>query len=163
MKADLEPASLSAIVRTAVDAFGAAARERTVVDAPKGGSLVGLWDTALVQRLVANLIGNALKYSPQGTRVRVTVSAGSPGHARLVVADDGIGMSPEEIATAFDRFARGDRTRQAGIPGLGLGLYACLGIVAVHGGTIAIASDGPDRGTTVTVELPLIDGAALED
>ena len=95
--------------------------------------------------------------------MRVTVSAGSAGHARLVVADHGIGMEPDELATAFDRFARSSRTRQAGIPGLGLGLYACRGIVTAHGGTIVIESDGHDRGTTVTVELPLIDGTALED
>jgi signal transduction histidine kinase len=163
MLADLEPASLAALVRTAVDAFGAAARERIVVDAPPGGTLIGLWDASLVQRLVTNLIGNAVKYSPHGTQVRVTVEPGAPGYARLIVADEGLGMAPDEIATAFDRFARGSRTRQAGIPGLGLGLYACRGIVTAHEGTIRIESDGPDRGTTVTVELPLIDGSALED
>jgi signal transduction histidine kinase len=163
MKTELEPASLSAIVRGAVEVFGASARDRIIVDTPPGGTLIGLWDTALVHRLVANIIGNALKYSPPSASVRVTVSEGSRGHARLVVSDEGIGMAPEEIATAFDRFARGARTRQAGISGLGLGLYACRGIVTAHKGTIEIASDGPDRGTTVTVELPLMDGSALED
>jgi signal transduction histidine kinase len=72
-------------------------------------------------------------------------------------------MSPDELASAFERFARAERTRAAGIPGLGLGLYACRGIVTAHGGTIAIASEGADRGTTVTVELPLLDRTALED
>ena len=163
LEADLEPASLGAIVRSAVDAFGASARERVTVEAPSGGSLIGLWDTALVQRLVANLVGNALKYSPAGSPVRVTASPGSSGYARLVVADEGIGMDADELQTAFERFVRADRPRQAGIPGLGLGLYACRGIVNAHGGTIVIASDGHDRGTTVTVELPLIDGSILED
>jgi signal transduction histidine kinase len=163
IEADLEPASLGAIVRSAVDAFGSSARERVIVQAPPGGTLIGLWDTMLLQRVVANLVGNALKYSPQGSPVQVTVAAGSPGHARLVVADQGIGMAPDELAAAFERFARSSRTRQAGIPGLGLGLYACRGIVNAHGGTIAIDSAGHDRGATVTVELPLIDGTALED
>jgi signal transduction histidine kinase len=80
-----------------------------------------------------------------------------------VIEDDGLGMSPEELEIAFERFSRAERTRVAGIPGLGLGLYACRGIVTAHGGTIAIASDGPDRGTTATVELPLMEGTELDD
>ena len=62
----------------------------------------------------------------------------------------------------FDRFVRADRARAEGIPGLGLGLYACRGIVAAHGGTMVLHSDGPGSGTTVVVALPLIgdDGEA---
>ena len=163
LEADPEPVSLAAVVRTVVDSFGAAARDRFVVEAPPGGALVGLWDAALIQRLVANLLGNALKYSPSGGQVVITVSVGRPSFARLVIEDDGIGMSPEELDVAFERFARAERTRAAGIPGLGLGLYACRGIVTAHGGTITIASDGADLGTTVTVELPLMDGTELDD
>ena len=163
LEADPEPVSLAAVVRTAVESFGAAARDRFAIEAPPGGALVGLWDAALIQRLVANLLGNALKYSPSGGQVVITVSVGDPGFARLVIEDEGIGMSPEELDIAFERFARAERTRAAGIPGLGLGLYACRGIVTAHGGTISIASDGADQGTRVTVELPLMDGTELDD
>jgi signal transduction histidine kinase len=163
LEADPEPVSLAAAVRATVESFGEAARERVLVDAPSGAVLIGLWDAALIGRLVTNLLANALKYSPGGGPVRVIVTDPRPGWARLVVSDEGIGMTSDELATAFERFARAPRTREAGIPGLGLGLYACHGIVAAHGGAIAITSDGTDRGTTVTVELPLIDGADLAD
>jgi signal transduction histidine kinase len=163
LEADVEPVSLAAVVRTVVESFGSAVRDRFVVEAPPGGALVGLWDAALIQRLVVNLVGNALKYSPAGGPVVITVSVGRPGFARLVIEDDGIGMSPNELEVAFERFARSERTRDAGIPGLGLGLYACRGIVVAHGGSIALASDGADHGTTVTVELPLMDGTEPAD
>jgi signal transduction histidine kinase len=163
LDANVEPVSLTAVVRTALGSFGVDARARIDLEAPPGAALVGLWDGALIGRLVVNLISNALKYSPVSSTVRITVGEGGAGRARLVVADDGLGMSPDELSSAFERFARAERTRAAGIPGLGLGLYACRGIVTAHGGTIAIASEGADRGTTVTVELPLLDRTALED
>jgi signal transduction histidine kinase len=158
-----EPASLAAIVREAVEALGGSARKRVKVDAPAGGQLIGLWDARQLRRLAANLVGNALKYSPAGAPVLVQVSPGSSGSARLVVIDSGLGMTSEEQAVAFERFVRGERARRDGIPGLGLGLYACQGIVASHGGSISLHSDGPGRGTTVTVELPLMEPDELPD
>jgi signal transduction histidine kinase len=66
-------------------------------------------------------------------------------------------MNRDELAAVFDRFSRAERVRRLGVPGLGLGLYACRGIVTIHGGTIVVTSDGPGTGTTVVVELPLLD------
>lgn len=153
---DAEPASLEAIVRETAESLGPAARARLTIVAPSDHRLIGLWDEGLLKRLVANLLGNALKYSGPAGPVTVTVGAGEPGRARLTVTDRGLGMTEDELATAFDRFVRADRARRSGIPGLGLGLYACRGIVTAHGGTIAIASDGADLGTTIVVELPLL-------
>ena len=65
------------------------------------------------------------------------------GTAQLEVRDHGMGLSTEEATSVFDRFVRADRARAQGIPGLGLGLYACRGIIAAHGGTIVLHSDGP--------------------
>jgi signal transduction histidine kinase len=163
LEPELEPASLEAIVRQAIAVFGAAARERVVLTVPSGNHLIGLWDPGLIHRLVANLVGNALKYSPVDRPVRVSIEPGDDHHARLLVEDEGLGMSAEELATVFDRFSRADRVRQQGIPGLGLGLYACRGIVLAHGGTIDLRSAGHDRGTTVEIALPLMDEAAGED
>ena len=160
---DPEPVSLDAVVRETVETLGQAARRRIVVEVSDGPRLIGLWDAGLLRRLVANLIGNALKYSPAGGDVHIDVGPSGTEHARLVVADAGLGMAPEELATVFERFARADRVRGQGIPGLGLGLYACHGIVLAHGGTIALHSDGPGRGTTVIVELPLLDVETIED
>lgn len=159
---DPEPASLEAIVGSSIAAFGEAARARVTVDQPEGRHLIGLWDVRLLHRLVANLVGNALKYSgPDGT-VRVSVAAAGPRLARLVVQDTGIGMSADELTAVFERFVRTPEARDSGVPGLGLGLYACRGIVLAHGGTIDLHSDGPGSGTTVTVELPLLAEDAVD-
>jgi len=163
LRPDPEPASLEEIVRTAVASFGDAARSRVTLDVPEGRHVIGLWDATLLRRVVANLVGNALKYSGPGGQVTVSVTASqatAPGQlasGRLTVADDGLGMSPAETAVVFERFTRADRVRSQGIPGLGLGLYACRGIVAAHGGTIELRSPGANLGTVAIVRLPLLD------
>ena len=159
---DLEPTSLEAVVREATDAFGEADRARLHIDLD-GPHLIGLWDAGLLRRVVTNLVGNALKYSPDGGPVRISIGHATPDRARLTVADDCLCMAPDELDATFARFSRADRVRRQGIPGLGLGLYACRGIVTAHGGTISVTSDGPGRGTTVTVELPLLDIDDIED
>jgi two-component system phosphate regulon sensor histidine kinase PhoR len=152
---DPEPASLEEIVRSSLAAFGESARERVTVQAPEGRHLIGLWDAQLLHRVVANLVGNALKYS--GGPVLVRVEGGPGAVARMTVLDQGLGMTEAELGAVFERFSRADRVRSEGIPGLGLGLYACRGIITAHGGTIQLHSDGQGKGTTVVVELPLID------
>jgi signal transduction histidine kinase len=160
---DPEPVSLEAVVHDTVAAFGAADRTRMRIDVADGPRLIGLWDAGLLRRLVANLVGNALKYSPGGTEVMIVVGPGESDRARLIVRDRGLGMSREELDAVFGRFARADRVRRQGIPGLGLGLYACHGIVAAHGGTIVVTSDGAGQGAVVTVDLPLLNVDGVED
>ncbi len=157
-----EPASLEEIVRSSVAAFGEIARSRVTMAVPEGRHLIGLWDERLLHRVVANLVGNALKYGADGP-VRVEVGPGDTGFAQLNVEDQGLGMTPEEIGMVFQRFVRADRARNEGIPGLGLGLYACRGIVAAHSGTIEIRSSGAGHGTTVVVALPLLADDDLDD
>jgi signal transduction histidine kinase len=115
-----------------------------------------LWDPHYLRRVAINLLGNALKYSPADQRVDVHIDEGRPGWVALTVRDRGMGLSEEERARIFERFARAPRARDACIPGLGLGLYACRGIVAAHGGDIDVHSDGEGLGTTIIVELPLL-------
>lgn len=157
LNADPEPASLEAIVREAIEAFGASARARVALGMHDGPHLIGLWDPRLLRRVVVNLVSNALKYSPEDGQVRVAVGPGRTGWARLTVADDGIGMSADELGSVFERFTRAERARRLGASGLGLGLYACRGIVTAHAGTIEVTSDGHGAGTTVVVELLLLD------
>ena len=163
LQPDLEPTSLEEVVRSSVTAFGEAARSRVVVEVPAGRHLIGLWDSRLLHRLVANLVGNALKYSGPDGNVLVRVGPAAPGVARMTVHDEGLGMTTDEISGVFERFVRADRARRQGLPGLGLGLYACKGIVAAHGGTIELQSPGPGQGTTVIVELPLLDESTIID
>ncbi len=157
-----EPASLEALVQDSIQMFGAAARERIAVRAPGGPHLIGMWDPRLIHRLVANLVGNALKYSASDAPVTVTLERAPGPVGRITVMDEGLGMSDHELTTVFDRVARADRVRERGIPGLGLGLYACRGIATAHGGTIEVRSGGHDQGTTVVIELPLMDDATAD-
>lgn len=153
-----EPASLGPLVRQSIEMFGTDARARVQVETSDRERLIGMWDPRLMHRLVANLVGNALKYSGPEDQVEVELGRGSPGMARMEIRDHGLGMTADELSAVFERFTRADRARRQGIPGLGLGLYACRGIVTAHGGTIRLESDGEDHGTTVVVELPLLDG-----
>jgi signal transduction histidine kinase len=157
LDADLEPASLEHIVRDAVGALGAEGRARVTVEVERDGSLIGLWDSRLLHRLVSNLVGNALKYSPADQPVVVEIGPGEGETVCLTVRDNGMGMADDELEQVFERFARTERARQSGASGLGLGLYACRGIVLAHGGTITVESDGHDRGTTVVVTLPRLE------
>jgi signal transduction histidine kinase len=155
LEPELEPAKLDAVVADAL-ALLDAETQRQIDFEPSADPLVGLWDPHLLRRVVSNLISNALKYSPGGGRIEIATRRAGDGLAQLDIRDQGMGLTPEEAETVFDRFARADRARAQGIPGLGLGLYACRGIVAAHGGTLVLQSDGPGTGTTVVVALPLI-------
>ena len=163
LDADLEPAELEHLVRDAIGALGQEGRERVRIEVARSGGLIGLWDPHLLHRLVANLVGNALKYSPADAPVDVAIGPGDGPTVRLVVRDRGIGMDSDELGNVFERFARTDRARRSGASGLGLGLYACRGIVLAHGGTIAVESAGPDQGTTVIVTLPRLEDVGDAD
>jgi K+-sensing histidine kinase KdpD len=156
LEPDLEPARLDAIVSDALTLLDVDTRQQIDFE-PSTDHLVGLWDAHLIRRVVSNLISNALKYSPRGGRIEIEVGRAADGIAQLEIRDHGMGLSTQEATSVFDRFARADRARAEGIPGLGLGLYACRGIVAAHRGTIVLHSDGPGTGTTVVVALPLIE------
>jgi CheY-like chemotaxis protein len=103
---------------------------------------------------VWNLLSNAVKFTPKEGKVQVLLQRVN-SHIEIAVADTGSGIDPEFLMHAFDRFrqADGSSTRQHG--GLGLGLSIVRHLVELHGGSARITSPGRDRGTTVTVELPL--------
>jgi PAS domain S-box-containing protein len=118
-------------------------------------SLVGQWDVARLERVLDNLLSNALKYSPDGGEVIVSIarSEGPAPGARLSVSDQGIGISKEDLPYVFDRYRRGGNV-QAGIAGSGVGLTSVKLIVEQHGGAVDIQSH-EGQGTTVTVRVPL--------
>jgi two-component system sensor histidine kinase KdpD len=113
-------------------------------------------DAALVVQLFGNLLDNAAKYTPAGTRV--SLSAAVDGDFVCVtVDDDGPGFPPGDPERLFDRFRRGDR--EATIVGAGLGLAICRAIVRAHGGTI-VARRRPERGTRFELTLPVVERRA---
>ena len=111
-----------------------------------------LGDAEALERVVTNLVGNAVKFTPSGGRVTVTLACEEPS-VRLEVRDTGIGISPEDQQHLFTRFYRTAAATQLAIQGSGLGLSIVQAIVSRHGGEVAVESV-PDVGTAVTVRLP---------
>lgn len=108
-------------------------------------------DVLRVQQVVANLVSNALKYSPDGGYVEIDVSA-EAGEAILEVTDQGLGIEEADLPHIFEPFRRAARSAHA-VPGVGLGLSISRRIIAAHGGRIDVRSK-PGSGTTFTVGLP---------
>jgi two-component system OmpR family sensor kinase len=110
-------------------------------------------DEGRLRRLVANLVDNAVKYTPEDGRITLSL-ARDANFARLEVADNGIGIPANELPRIFDRFYRVDRARSRASGGTGLGLAIVKGIAERHGGRVAVSSR-PGQGTSFTVWLKL--------
>jgi signal transduction histidine kinase len=110
-------------------------------------------DPDKVKQLLLNLLVNARDACDDGGRVRVHVGLADERNARITVEDDGRGIARAEIGRIFEPFHT-SKTR-----GLGLGLFLCERIAALHGGTIRAESDGPGRGSRFVVTLPVGAGA----
>jgi len=110
-------------------------------------------DTERVGQIVRHLLSNAIKFTPSGGQIGVSL-ASSPTAVVLTVRDTGVGIPTDFLPFVFDQFRQADarRTRQFG--GLGIGLTIVHELVALHGGMVRASSDGPLRGTAVRVELP---------
>jgi two-component system OmpR family sensor kinase len=146
-----------------------AGRDAAVVDHGRAitvdadGPLMVRGDSDRLRQVVANLLGNALVHTPEGTPVEITATAapsagagtGVGERAVIEVVDHGPGMSDEAVAHAFERFYRADRSRSRNHGGSGLGLAIVHAIVTSHGGTVTLTST-EGEGTTARVELPLL-------
>jgi excisionase family DNA binding protein/PAS domain S-box-containing protein len=153
---DRQPTDLAALVRTVVDGVrGLSQHEICVEIAAAAAGLEAYVDAARMERVVANLLHNAVKYTPDGDpiTVRLTREHGVAPEAVITVQDQGIGIPEVDLPHIFERFRRGgNAVRHFG--GTGLGLASVRGIVEQHGGTVAVESqDGV--GSTFTVRLPL--------
>ena len=150
-KLAVEEVDVGGIVRDAYELFQPVAEDKGVnlvvqidTDLKVRGALQGL------QRMLANLIDNALNYTARHGTVTVSVS-GNDKHGIIAVKDTGIGIPPEDLPYIFRRFYRCDRSRSR--PGTGLGLSLAQAIVHAHRGEISVTST-PNVGTTFTVRLP---------
>jgi two-component system phosphate regulon sensor histidine kinase PhoR len=108
-------------------------------------------DMDRLEQVVANLLANAVKFTPEGGRISVRLSE-SNGVAELVVEDSGIGISEDDLGRMFERFFRAASATEQAIPGTGLGLAISKGIVDAHGGSLAVESE-LGRGSAFTVRL----------
>jgi len=118
--------------------------------------LVADIDARRMEQVVTNLVGNAMKYSPQGGHVIITIEEETTAQAMCIgVQDTGIGIPKQQQAQIFGRFMRADNALAWGISGTGLGLYLCRELVERHGGQIWFESE-EGAGSTFSVSLPLV-------
>lgn len=112
-------------------------------------------DQVKIRQVLANLIDNAIKYTPSGW-VRVSLSRGRGAKQEYVVTveDSGIGIPPEEIPTLFSKFHRASNVQGANVSGTGLGLYIAKRLVEAHSGSIRIFSEGRGKGSRFVITLP---------
>lgn len=152
---NLEPFPIGELLQDVVQKFTLAARDRGVaieVDAMAAATMVHA-DIALLERVLDNLIDNALRHTPAGGRVTVQ-SQPHGDRVRIAVTDSGPGLTLEEAACAFDRFYRGDPGRSTSTGQSGLGLAIVKSILELHGSDVAVESR-PGCGASFYFDLPL--------
>jgi len=156
---DLRPEAcdLRDLARATVALFEPTAPAHQLAASVPDEPVLAVCDPVRVEQVLANLVSNAIKYSPEGGAVRVAVTRGPDGVA-LSVTDVGRGMTPEELGRVFEPFQRVGAA-QGTIPGTGLGLFVARRIVEAHGGRITVESE-PGRGSTFRVHLPAGEGEA---
>ena len=112
-------------------------------------------DRMRMSQALGNVVSNAIHCSEAGESIAIRAGLENDETLVISVADDGIGIQAADLPRVFDRFSRTDQSRSRGVAGTGLGLAITRAIIEGHGGTIAIAGDGPGQGATVMIRLPL--------
>jgi len=160
----IEEVDLRTVAVAVVDGLRPAAEARGVkvkVSAePRSGEVLG--DRDRLQQIMWNLLGNAIKFTPRGGQVEVSL-----GHSEslvvLEVRDSGQGIRPDFLPRIFDRFSQQDTSITRGQAGLGLGLAITRHLVELHGGQISVSSAGENQGATFRVEIPIVAVRELKD
>jgi signal transduction histidine kinase/CheY-like chemotaxis protein len=156
IRLDVQRIELAPVVVAAVDAVRPSAEAkglvlRTTID-PNTAPVLG--DPNRLQQVVWNLLTNAVKFTPKGGKIDVIVQRVN-SHAEITVQDHGIGVTPEFLPHLFERFRQADSSTTRTYGGLGLGLSIVKQLVELHGGVIHAESEGPGKGATFVVSLPL--------
>ncbi|MBA3949081.1 MAG: response regulator, partial [Acidobacteria bacterium] len=156
LRLDLRPASISSVIEAAIDSVRPTADARRIQlefhsSAESDHVLI---DQARMQQVIWNLLSNALKFTPEGGRVTIAISA-SDDTLVLRVEDTGAGISPAFLPFVFDRFRQEDGATTRTHGGLGLGLSIVRHLVELHGGDVKAESEGEGRGSAFVVKLPL--------
>jgi signal transduction histidine kinase len=149
-----EPVDVAALVSEVAEANQPSAtnKQQTItVSAPP--NFVTMCDADRMREAIDNLVSNAIKYSPIGGKITALVSH-EPNNTIIRIADEGAGLSPEDLGRLFGRFQRLSAKPTAGESSTGLGLSIVKRIIDMHGGQVNAESAGPGQGSTFTIVLP---------
>jgi PAS domain S-box-containing protein len=156
LRLDVDFVDMNQIVSAAIDVVrpGAEAKGLTLRWSlnPEAGTIKG--DAGRLQQILWNLLTNAVKFTPRGGRIQVTLHR-EHDSVEIAVADTGKGISPEFVNRVFDRFTQHDSSNARSTGGLGLGLAIVKHLVELHGGSVEVHSNGANTGATFIVKLPL--------
>jgi signal transduction histidine kinase/CheY-like chemotaxis protein len=149
-----EPVDVAALVTEVADAnLPLAVNKQQSISVSAPLNFVTMCDSDRIREAIDNLISNAIKYSPIGGKIKVAVTHEGE-HTVIRIADDGAGLSPEDLGRLFGRFQRLSAKPTAGESSTGLGLSIVKRIIDMHGGHVTAQSPGPGQGSTFTVTLP---------
>ena len=149
------PTDVAAAILAALDTGrGPAAAKTLQLSAAAPSTLPPVFaDPKRLQQILSNLVSNAIKFTPDGGTIAI-VPREAGDQVEIVVRDSGMGIDPAFLPHVFDRFRQADSRTTSASGGLGLGLSIVRDLVAAHGGSVVVTSDGLGHGTTVTVRLP---------
>jgi histidine kinase len=156
-KLDFQTVAVEQLVQRVVSQLGLQAQSKqiTLQLTPSNGPTLVLADADRAAQVVINLVGNAIRYTPDGGTVQIAVAA-ADGFAEISVQDNGIGIPAESLPYLFERFYRVDQSRARTSGGSGIGLTISRHLVWAMGGELTAVSDGPYQGSCFTFTLPLI-------
>jgi two-component system sensor histidine kinase GlrK len=145
------PTDLLALLEEQAEAQRLQWRGRSLAVSVQGAPLTVPVDADKLGTAIANVLSNAIRFSPPGSTIRLSLSAG-PGVARIEIADAGPGIADADRARVFEPFYRGERQPEDAVPGTGIGLSIVREYVAAHGGQVELLSDS--AGTVFRIEIP---------
>jgi PAS domain S-box-containing protein len=153
---EVQPLRLHEVIQNAIETVLPSANAKHIRIHPLLDSSIGVvrGDPNRLQQILWNLLSNAVKFTPQGGRVQVVLERVN-SHVEIVVEDTGIGIRPEFLPYAFERFRQGDPSMSRRFGGLGLGLSIVKNLVELHGGSVRVKSPGENQGSTFVVALPI--------
>src|SRR5438128_860429 len=156
LRLDLEILELAALIRAALEMSAQDIEKKAIhLELVEPGEPLSVEaDAGRLQQVFRNIFSNAVKFTPAGGSIRVTLSREADS-ALVIVTDTGTGIAPEFLPFVFDIFRQQEQGSRRGREGLGIGLALVKRLTELHKGTVSLASEGAGRGTEVAVRLPL--------
>lgn len=161
---DKQICTISAVVKSAIEESAILISENQMtlelIDTSQAACVCG--DLCRLTQIVCNLLNNSAKYGRSGGKILLELEV-CDGSVIIRVKDDGIGIAADRLEDIFTMYSQIDSAHGRGLAGLGIGLALVRNLVELHGGLVEVESDGPERGSTFTVKLPLATGIVREN